>query len=62
MAARKKEGTSLSNPSIKRKPSDKIDRLPKKSKVVVGSAGVTPDEGKLTPLHIHGKGKGLMTG
>jgi len=52
----------LSNPSIKRKSSDKTDHLPKKSKVVVGSAGVTPNEGKLTPLHIHGKGKGLMTG
>ena len=60
--AAQKEGTSLSNLSIKRKPSDKTDRLPKKPKVVVGSAGVTPDEGKLTPPPIHGKGKGLMMG
>lgn len=60
--ARKKEGIGPSNSSIKRKPLDKIDRLPKKPKVIVGSSGVTLIEAKLPPSPIHGKGKGLMTG
>ena len=62
VAARKKEGTSLSNPSTKRKPVDKTDRPPKKPKVTVGSVGVTPTETKLPPLPVHRKGKGLTTG
>jgi len=61
-AAQKKEGTSPSNLSIKRKPLDETDRLLKKPKVAVGSVGVTPEEGKLPPPPIQEKGKGLMTG
>ena len=60
-AARKKEGTGPSNPSVKRKSSDKIDCMSKKPKVGVRSARVTLEEGKLPPPPIHGKGKGLMT-
>ena len=61
-AAQKKEGTGPCNPSIKRKPLDKIDCLPKKPKVPVRSTRVTPKEGKLPPPPVHRKGKGLMTG
>ena len=50
------------NPSTKRKPSDKIDRLPKKPKVAVGIAiRETPDASKLPPPSGPGKGKGLIT-
>ena len=62
MATRKKEGTSPSNLSIKWKPSDKLNRLPKKAKVAVGSTGATLDKAKLPPPLVHGKGKDLMTG
>ena len=58
----KKEGTSSSNPSIKRKPLDKTSRLPKKPKVIMGSAGVTSNKAKLPPPPVHGKSKGLMMG
>ena len=56
--ASRKEETGTSNPSIKRKPSDKNNRPPKKPKVVVGPITVIPDEVKLPPWI----GKGLMTG
>ena len=61
-AAAQKEGTSPSNPSIKRKPLDKTDRQPKTPKVMVRSVKVTPTEAKLAPPPVHGMGKGLMTG
>ena len=54
-AARKKEGTDLSNLSMKRKPLDKTDRPPKKPKVMVGSVRVIL-KAKLHPLPIHEKG------
>ena len=56
------KGMGLANLSIKMKPSDKRKHLPKKPKVAVGSAGVTPDARKLPPMPIPEKGKGLMTG
>lgn len=60
-AIRKKEGTSASNSSIKRKPSDKTDRQPKKPMVTVGSGGVTPTKAKLPPPSSW-KGQGLNDG
>ena len=46
----------------KRKPSDKIDRPPKKLKVVTGSTvEETPNSNKLPPPPRPGKGKGVMT-
>ena len=49
------------NPSTKRKPSDKTNRLPKKPKVAAGSTvGETPGTHKLPPSTGFGKGKGLM--
>ena len=57
------KGTGLVNPFTKRKPLDKIDRLPKKPKVVTGSTiEETPDLNKLPPSPRLGKGKGVMTG
>ena len=57
------KGTGLVNPFTKRKSSDKIDRHPKKLKVVMGSTvEETPDSNKLPPLPRLGKGKGLMMG
>lgn len=55
------KGMGPTNPFIKRKPPDKIDHLPKKPKVAVGSIGVTLDVGKLPPTPVLGKGKGLIT-
>ena len=51
-----------SNPSTKRKPSDKNDCPPKKPKTVKEPVMAILAEGKLPPLPVHGKGKGLMTG
>ena len=62
MATRKKEGTDTSNPSTKRKPSNKNDHLPKKPKMVKELVVAIPTEGKLPPTPIHGRGKGLMMG
>ena len=46
----------------KRKPSDKIDRPPKKPKVVTRSTvEESPDSNKLPPPPRPGKGKGVMT-
>lgn len=56
------KGTSLANLSIKRKPLDKTKHLPKKPKVVIRSAVVTPDAGKLPPMPVPEKGKDLMMG
>ena len=66
-AARKKQEGSLppkvtgqANPSTKRKPSEKVDRPPKKPKVMTGpTVGETPNTSKLPSKP--GKGKGLMT-
>ena len=56
------KGTSLANPSSKRKPSNKTNRLPKKPKVVVGLAiEETPNASKLPPPSRLRKEKGLMT-
>ena len=55
--------TSQANPSTKRKPSEKVDRPPKKPKVVTRSTvGETPATSKLPPKPGRGKGKGLMKG
>ena len=54
------KGISMVNPFVKRKPLGKIDRPPKKPKVVMGSTvEETPDTIKLPPSR---KGKGLMMG
>ena len=51
------------NPLLKRKTSDKVNRLPKKPKVVTSSTiGETPLTTRLPPPPHPGKGKGLMTG
>ena len=67
--ARKKLERSLplkmgqANPSTKRKPSEKVDRLPKKPKVGSGSTiGETLTISKLPLKPGPGKGKGLMKG
>ena len=50
------------NPVLKRKTSDKVNRPPKKPKVVTGSTvGETPLTTRLPPPSRPGKGKGLMT-
>ena len=55
--------TGQANPSTKRKPSEKVDRPPKKPKVVTGlTVGETPATSKLLPKPSSGKGKGLMKG
>ena len=55
--------TGQANPSTKRKPSEKVDRPPKKPKVVTGlTVGETPATSKLPPKPSPGKGKGLMKG
>ena len=57
------KGTGPANPSIKRKPLDKTDRLLKKPKVTAGSAvEENPNAKKLPHLPGIGKGKGFMTG
>ena len=51
------------NPLLKRKTSDKVNRPPKKPKVVTGSiVGETPLTTRLPPPPRPGKGKGLMRG
>ena len=51
------------NPVLKRKTSDKVNRPPKKPKLVTGSTvGETPLTTWLPPPPRPGKGKGLMTG
>lgn len=53
----------LANPSLKRKPSNKADHPPKKSKVATRSiVGEIPDASKLPPKPVPRKEKGLMTG
>ena len=55
------KATAQAHPSSKRKPSEKVDRPPKKPKVVAKPiVGETAATGKLPPKP--GKGKGLMTG
>ena len=57
------KGTGSINPFIKRKPLDKIDRPPKKPKVMMASiAEETFDSNKLPHLPRSRKEKGLMTG
>ena len=57
------KGMGSINLFIKRKPSNKIDRPPKKPKVMMGStAKETSNLNKLPPSPCSGKGKGLMTG
>ena len=55
------KATAQAHPSSKRKPSEKVDRPPKKPKVVAEpTVGETAATGKLLPKP--GKGKGLMMG
>lgn len=54
-ATRKNEGTGTSNPSTKRKPVDKIDRPPKKPKVMVGSIGLLLQRQSCLPHPFMGK-------
>ena len=55
--------TDQANLSIKRKPSEQVDRPPKKPKVVMGSTiGETSAISKLPLKHGSRKGKGLMKG
>lgn len=57
------KGTGLVNPFTNRKRSNKIDRPPKKPKVVIGSTvEETTNSNKLPPLPHLGKEKGVMTG
>ena len=57
------KGMGPVNPSMKRKPSDKIDYLSKKPKVTARLAiKMNPETKKLPPLLGPGKGEGLMTG
>ncbi|KAK9993698.1 hypothetical protein SO802_023401 [Lithocarpus litseifolius] len=58
--AKKKEGTSPSKPSTKRKTVDKTNYPPKKPKVTVGPVGAKSTDVKLPSPPIHRKGKGLM--
>ena len=68
-AAKKKQEGSLppkaigqANPSMKRRPSEKTDRHPKKPEVTPESAvGVKAKTKKTPTLPIPGKGKDLMT-
>ena len=55
--------TDQANLSIKRKPSEQVDRPPKKPKVVTGlTVSETPATSKLPLKHGSRKGKGLMKG
>ena len=57
------KGTSLANPSAKRKPTEKSDRLLKKPKTVPESVmGLKAETKKTVTLISPGKGKGLMLG
>ena len=68
-AAKKKQEGSLplkvidmAHPSMKRKPTERVDRQPKKPKVTGSVAGETPATSKLPPKPGLGKGKSLMVG
>lgn len=57
------KAASQVNPSMKRRPSEKTDRPPKKPKVMVESTIEVKAKIKKTPtLHGSGKSKGLVTG
>ena len=52
----------MAHPSMKRKQIERVDRQPKKPKVMVSVVGETPTTSKLPPKPGPRKGKGLMVG
>ena len=52
--------TSIAHPFTKRKPTERVDRQPKKPKVTGSVVGETPAISKLPPKLGPRKGKGLM--
>ena len=67
-AKKKQEGslppkvTGMAHPSMKRKPTERVDRQPKKPKVTGSVVGETLTTSKLPSKPGPGKGKGLMVG